>query len=62
LRDEDSFAGKCGVCEYRKVCGGSRARALSQAGDMFGSDPACAYIPPRYEGALVKRTHLDVLR
>src|SRR6478736_1468169 len=62
MRDEDSFSGKCGVCEYRKVCGGSRARALSQGGDMFGSDPACAYIPPRYEGVPVKRTHLDVLR
>jgi len=61
LRDEDSFSGKCGVCEYRKVCGGSRARALSQGGDMFGSDPACVYIPPRYEGELPKRTHLDVL-
>jgi radical SAM protein with 4Fe4S-binding SPASM domain len=62
LRDEDSFSGKCGVCEYRKVCGGSRARALSQGGDMFGSDPACAYIPAGYEGPLPGRTHLDVLR
>lgn len=62
LRDEDSFSGKCGVCEYRKVCGGSRARALSQGGDMFGSDPACAYVPPRYQGEPQKRTHLDVLR
>jgi len=61
LRDEDAFAGKCGVCEYRKVCGGSRARALSQGGNMFGSDPACVYIPPRYQGEPVKRTHLDVL-
>lgn len=62
LRNEDAFAGKCGVCEYRKVCGGSRARALSEAGDMFGSDPACAYVPPRYQGEPIKRTHLDVLR
>jgi radical SAM protein with 4Fe4S-binding SPASM domain len=61
LRDEDAFSGKCGVCEYRKVCGGSRARALSQGGDMFGSDPACAYIPPRYQGEPLKRTHLKLL-
>lgn len=62
LRDEDAFDGKCGVCEYRKVCGGSRARALSQAGNMFGSDPACTYIPPRYVEEPSKRTYLDVLR
>jgi AdoMet-dependent heme synthase len=62
LRDEDAFSGKCGVCEYRKVCGGSRARALSQGGDMFGSDPACAYIPPAYQGKQSTRTYLDVVR
>jgi radical SAM protein with 4Fe4S-binding SPASM domain len=61
LRNEDAFAGKCGVCEYRKVCGGSRARARAQEGDMFGSDPACVYVPPRYAGEAKKRTYLEVL-
>jgi AdoMet-dependent heme synthase len=48
LRDEESFTGKCSVCEYRKVCGGSRARSYSKTNDPFSSDPACAYIPPGY--------------
>jgi radical SAM protein with 4Fe4S-binding SPASM domain len=61
LRDEDGFSGKCGVCEYRKVCGGSRARALAQGGDMLGADPACSYIPPGYRGDAKTRTHLAVV-
>ncbi len=39
------FKGKCGVCEYRQVCGGSRARAYALTGDPLGSDPDCAYLP-----------------
>lgn len=62
LRDEDEFTGKCGVCEYRKVCGGSRARAFSQGGDMFGSDPGCSYVPPRIHRAKPARVHLEVVR
>jgi radical SAM protein len=49
LRDADGFAGKCGVCEYRTVCGGSRARAFALTGDALGSDPDCAYVPPAWE-------------
>jgi radical SAM protein len=45
LRDIDSFEGKCGRCEYRHVCGGSRARAYAATGSPFGSDPLCAYEP-----------------
>ena len=45
LRDIDGFEGKCGRCEYRHVCGGSRARAYSATGSPFGSDPLCAYEP-----------------
>jgi AdoMet-dependent heme synthase len=48
LRDRDQLKGKCGVCEYRRVCGGSRARAFAMTGDYLESDPTCAYIPPRY--------------
>ncbi len=36
------FKGKCGTCEYREVCGGSRARALA-AGDILGEDPGCPF-------------------
>ena len=45
LRDPDSFEGKCGVCEFRYLCGGSRSRAFALTGDAFGSDPQCVYEP-----------------
>lgn len=48
LRDTDHLRGKCGVCEWKNVCGGSRARAYAVTGDMFESDPACAYQPKRW--------------
>lgn len=45
LRNMDRLDGKCGVCEFRWACGGSRARAYSMTGDLMGSDPFCAYEP-----------------
>ncbi len=39
------FKGKCGYCEYKEICGGSRARAYAETGDILGEDPACIYIP-----------------
>ena len=45
LRDNDALGGKCGVCEFRAVCGGSRARAFGATGDPFAEDPACVYQP-----------------
>lgn len=47
LRNPDGFGGKCGVCEFRKVCGGSRARAYAVHGDALAADPACVYEPRR---------------
>jgi AdoMet-dependent heme synthase len=47
LRDPDALSGKCGVCEFREVCGGQRGRAYAVTGDAFASDPACAYEPLR---------------
>jgi len=47
LRDPDQFKGKCGVCEYRYICGGSRARAYAVAGDYLESEPDCVYEPQR---------------
>jgi len=49
LRDKDSLKGKCGACEYRALCGGSRSRAYATTGDPLGSDPLCAYVPEGYE-------------
>jgi radical SAM protein len=45
VRDVDGFEGKCGHCEYRKMCGGSRARAYAHTGNPAASDPFCAYQP-----------------
>lgn len=45
LRDPRNLKGKCSRCEYARVCGGSRARAFAASGDLFGSDPLCAYEP-----------------
>ena len=48
LRNKDLLKGKCGVCEYRYVCGGSRARAWAETGDYLQSEPRCAYVPPAW--------------
>lgn len=45
LRDPDHFKGKCCVCEFRHVCGGSRSRAFAVTGDYLESEPFCVYIP-----------------
>jgi radical SAM protein len=45
LRDMDRLDGKCGRCEYRWVCGGSRARAAAVHGHMMAEEPLCAYEP-----------------
>ena len=45
LHTPDQFKGKCGQCEYRAICGGSRARAFAFAGDALASDPFCSYQP-----------------
>lgn len=45
LRDPERLDGKCGLCEFRRICGGSRARAYAMTGDLFAEEPACAYEP-----------------
>jgi len=57
LRDADRLSGKCGVCEYRTLCGGSRARAYSIAGDALASEPDCVYVPPRWENSADEKQH-----
>ncbi len=42
---EGELGGKCGICEYRKLCGGCRARAFALEGDVLAADPSCAYEP-----------------
>lgn len=50
LRDPDRLEGKCGACEFRAVCGGSRARAFAATGNPLASDTACVYCPAAWAG------------
>ena len=45
LRDTSQRHGKCGICEYRNICGGSRSRAYALTGDFLAEDPRCVYQP-----------------
>lgn len=51
LRDPSQLKGRCGYCEFRDICGGSRSRALGLTGDAFETDPWCAYEPRRVAAA-----------
>ncbi len=51
LRNEDEYRGKCGICEYRKVCGGCRARAYEVTGDYLAEEPYCIYEPKKVKKA-----------
>lgn len=51
VRSSANLKGKCGRCEFRGVCRGSRARAFAMTNDMFASDPLCAYQPGEFVGA-----------
>ena len=48
LRDSDKLHGKCGACEFRNICGGSRARAYAVTGDVLAEEPCCIYQPRSY--------------
>lgn len=48
LRDPDKLKGKCGRCEYRRLCGGSRSRAYAIFGDPLAADPYCVHVPAGY--------------
>jgi len=45
LRNPDGFSGRCGQCEFRAVCGGSRSHAYATTGDALAEDPSCVYDP-----------------
>ncbi len=50
LRDTDVLTGKCGICEFKNVCLGCRARAYGMTGDYLAEEPFCIY-EPRKSGA-----------
>jgi len=51
LRDPNRLKGRCGVCEYRAICGGSRSRAYALTGDPLAEEPRCAYQPLAFHSA-----------
>jgi radical SAM protein len=51
LRDSSNLKGKCGACEFRDLCGGSRSRAFALTGDPFAEDPSCIYKPQAFAAA-----------
>ena len=60
LRDRTLLKGKCGVCEYLKVCGGSRARAYAVTGDYLEAEPFCAHIPVKY-ARMIERGEVEAI-
>jgi radical SAM protein with 4Fe4S-binding SPASM domain len=51
---EPKLGGRCGACEFSKVCGGCRCRAYATHGDYLAEDPACGYQPGGHGGALIE--------
>jgi len=47
IRDEDALEGKCGCCEFGKVCMGCRARAYADSGNFMAEEPNCSFVPLR---------------
>ena len=45
LRDSSQLKGKCGRCEFKEICGGSRARAYAMTHDPLAQEPCCSYVP-----------------
>ncbi|HET6170120.1 MAG TPA: TIGR04053 family radical SAM/SPASM domain-containing protein [Terracidiphilus sp.] len=65
LRDSSKLEGKCGACEFKEICGGSRSRAYALTGNPWGEEPCCSYIPRGYAPPapqLKKATSLHVLQ
>ncbi len=60
LRDTSNLEGKCGRCEFKEICGGSRARAHALTGNMFAEEPYCVYEPKR-KGTEEKGTRPEIM-
>jgi radical SAM protein with 4Fe4S-binding SPASM domain len=51
---EPRLGGRCGACEFSKICGGCRCRAYATYGDYLAEDPACGYQPGAHGGAVIE--------
>jgi radical SAM protein len=56
VRDYTQLKGKCGFCEFKTICGGSRSRAYALTGDPMRSDPFCVYQPAAWQDRRLKAT------
>jgi AdoMet-dependent heme synthase len=56
LRDTGRLEGKCGACEFKEICGGSRARAYALTGDPLAQEPCCIYQPKHWDAELDSQT------
>jgi radical SAM protein len=65
LRDTSRLEGKCGACEFKEICGGSRSRAYALTGNPNAEEPCCSYVPKGYvpqDHSLAKPTTFHVLQ
>lgn len=62
LRDPDRLKGRCGACEFKRLCAGSRSRAFAFSGDPHDEDPYCAYRPGSFPfpEALARRLRTEM--
>jgi AdoMet-dependent heme synthase len=54
LRDDSNISGKCGCCEFKKVCMGCRARAYADTGSYLATEPNCSHTPVRLQAKGVR--------
>lgn len=59
IRDKSNLKGKCLRCEFRNICGGSRARSFAMTGDLFAADPLCAYQPGAFVPTASNIAHVE---
>jgi AdoMet-dependent heme synthase len=62
LRDTRNLKGKCHECEFKEICGGSRARAYALSGDMFAEDECCSYVPRAIAEARARKMAVNPLQ
>lgn len=53
LRDSSLLGGKCGLCEFKNVCGGCRARAYGMTHEYLAEEPFCTYEPAVMRNAAI---------
>ncbi|MBI5367606.1 MAG: radical SAM protein [Planctomycetes bacterium] len=51
---ERALGGRCGACEFARLCGGCRCKAFAATGDPLAEDPSCGYVPGAYGGRLIE--------